>query len=81
MTKIVLASKSKHRADLLKNAGVEFEALTAQIDEREIEAPLLKAELGGADVAEVLAIAKATDVSGRVPGAYVIGCDQTLSLA
>ncbi|MEM9332459.1 MAG: Maf family protein, partial [Pseudomonadota bacterium] len=70
-----------HRADLLKNAGVEFEALTAQIDEREIEAPLLKAELGGADVAEVLAIAKATDVSGRVPGAYVIGCDQTLSLA
>lgn len=81
LTKIILASKSKYRAELLTNAGISFETEAAKIDEREIEAPLLAADLGGADVAEVLAIAKASDVSSRYPSAYVIGSDQTLSLA
>jgi len=79
MTQIILASKSQYRAELLTNAGVAFSAESANIDEREVEAPLIEAEMGGADVAEVLAIAKAMDVSGRNPDAYVIGSDQTLS--
>lgn len=79
-SRIILASKSQYRAELLTNAGVTFEAQSAHIDEREVEAPLLEAQLGGADIAEVLAIAKAIDVSGRNPNAYVIGSDQTLSL-
>ncbi|MEM8653042.1 MAG: Maf-like protein [Pseudomonadota bacterium] len=80
MNQIILASKSQFRASLLENAGVKFTTDSANIDEREVEAPLLEAELGGADVAEVLGIAKATDVSSRNVDAYVIGCDQTLSL-
>jgi len=80
MKKIILASKSQYRAELLRNAGVAFEAQSANINEREIEAPLLEAELGGADVAEILAIAKGMDVSERNLDAYVIGSDQTLSL-
>lgn len=79
MSDLILASKSKHRAQLLENAGVEFQTISAQIDEREVEAPILKAGLGASDVAEVLAIAKATEVSGRYSASFVIGCDQTLS--
>ena len=79
MNKIVLASKSVFRAQLLENAGVPFVTEAANIDEREVEAPLLQANLSGADVAEVLAIAKATDVSARNMDAWVIGSDQTLT--
>ena len=80
MTRIILASKSQYRAELLANAGISFEIQSAGIDEREVEAPLLEAKLGAADVAEVLAIAKAMDISAKNSDAYVIGSDQTLSL-
>lgn len=80
MTNIILASKSIYRQQLLTNAGINFEATSANINEREIEAPLLEAGLGGPDVAEILAISKADNVSSSKPDAYVIGSDQTLSL-
>ena len=80
MTEIILASKSKHRAELLRNAGIAFRTEVANIDEREVEKPMLHSELIGSDIAEVLAIAKATDVSQRFPDTMVIGCDQTLTL-
>lgn len=80
MTKIILASKSTHRAEILRNAGIEFTISAADIDEREIEQPLLEAGLGGEDIAEVLAISKANSVSEKFLDAYVLGCDQTLSL-
>ncbi len=80
MTNIILASKSVHRAEILTNAGVTFTTQSADIDERQIEAPLLKAGLNGDDIAEILATAKASQVSDANPDAYVIGCDQTLSL-
>ena len=79
MTQIILASKSRHRAQLLENAGIEFETCSADINEREVEKPLLDAGLGGPDVAEVLAISKASQVSEKFADAFVIGCDQTLS--
>ncbi len=79
MSEIILASKSNHRRELLKNAGVRFTAQSADINEREVETPLIEAGLGGRDVAEVLAIAKATHISKGNVDAYVIGCDQTLS--
>lgn len=80
MNNIILASKSAYRQQLLTNAGVKFSAISADINEREIEAPLLEAGLGGADVAEVLAIAKSENVASANPDAYVVGSDQTLSL-
>jgi septum formation protein len=78
--RLVLASASPFRRQLMQNAGLVFEAEAARIDERAIEAPL---EAGGAtpeEVALALALAKARDVSGRHPDALVIGSDQTLSL-
>jgi septum formation protein len=77
---LVLASGSKHRALLLKNAGLEFSSQAAKIDERIVEKPLLQAKLEPGDIALVLAEAKALDVSVYHPDAIIIGCDQTLSL-
>ena len=77
---LVLASTSPFRAAILKNAGLDFRAEGAEIDERSVETPLLEADATAEDVAAVLAEAKALDVSQRNPGALVLGGDQTLSL-
>jgi len=79
-TKLILASKSPFRSALLKNAGIEFLAESADIDERSVEAPLYKSGATPEEVAQVLAEAKALSVSENNPDAVVIGCDQTLSL-
>ena len=76
--RLVLASASPFRKALLDNAGLSFSIEPAQVDERAIEETLEGLEAG--DVATILAEAKAQDVSGRNPGAIVIGSDQTLSL-
>ena len=75
---MILASASPARRDMLRAAGLEVEALAADIDERAAEAPLRETGAGPADIALALAMAKALDVSGRRPGALVIGADQTL---
>ncbi|GLQ39624.1 Maf-like protein [Rhizobium albus] len=77
---IILASSSPFRRQLLENAGVAFDAVPAEVDERALEAPLADSGATPEDVALVLAEAKAVDVSERSPGAWVIGSDQTLSL-
>lgn len=76
--RLVLASASPFRKTLLENAGLQFDAEPAQIDERAVEDTV--EGLDPDDVALVLAEAKAQDVSGRHPGTLVIGSDQTLSL-
>lgn len=78
--KIILASGSPFRKAMLVNAGVDVEAVPAEVDERALEAPLQDSGVSPEDVALVLAEAKATEVSERRPGALVLGCDQTLSL-
>lgn len=77
---LILASQSVYRVDLLSNAGLAFTKQAANIDERSVEEPLLAAGMDAGDVAEILARAKAVEVSKNNPAAYVIGCDQTLSL-
>lgn len=78
--KLILASGSPFRKAMLVNAGVDVEAVPAEVDERALEAPLQDSGVSPEDVALVLAEAKASDVSERMPGALVLGCDQTLSL-
>lgn len=79
-SRLILASKSQSRIMLLQNAGLAFDIVPAEIDERAVEAPLLEAGFGPDDIAEVLAEAKAREVGERHPGALVIGSDQTLGL-
>ncbi|AZO20848.1 Maf-like protein [Mesorhizobium sp. M1E.F.Ca.ET.045.02.1.1] len=78
--KIILASGSLFRKAMLVNAGLDIEAVPADVDERALEAPLQDSGVSPEDVASILAEAKATEVSERRPGALVLGCDQTLSL-
>lgn len=74
----ILASRSKARQTLLRNAQIDFEAVPADIDERAIQQESGLRD-GGA-IAEHLARAKALNVSGLNPGRIVIGADQTLAL-
>ena len=77
---LILASSSPFRRMLMENAGLHFQAVAADIDERAIETPLEREGAGPDAVALVLAKAKAKEVSDRFPGSLVIGSDQTMSL-
>jgi septum formation protein len=75
---LVLASQSRARQALLANAGLEFEVMTADIDERAIQQA---SNLSTSDdIAGLLAREKALWVSSRRSGQFVIGADQTLAL-
>jgi len=75
---LILASQSRARQTLLTNAGIGFEAVPADIDERAAQQASGLAAPG--DIAAHLAREKALFVSSRQPGKYVIGADQTLAL-
>src|SRR5690349_4147182 len=75
---LILASQSRVRQELLKNAGVEAEAIPAEIDERVVQAAA--GMTAPSHIAELLAREKALAVSARNPGRHVIGADQTLAL-
>ena len=78
-TDIILASKSKVRALLLKNAGLSFVSVDAAIDEEQVKLSYINAGYTPRDVADVLADMKAKKISNRFPNQLVIGCDQILS--
>jgi septum formation protein len=71
---LILASKSKARIKMLKNAGICFETLPAEIDERKV----YKETAEPFQIAEKLAEKKAQAVSLLYPDALVIGADQVL---
>ncbi|MDO8396783.1 MAG: Maf family protein [Bradyrhizobium sp.] len=75
---LVLASQSRARQMLLANAGIVFEAVPADIDERAVQQA--SGLLAPGEIAALLARAKAQAVSLGQPGKYVIGADQTLAL-
>jgi septum formation protein len=64
----------------LENAGVPFTAIPSDTDERAVEAAVENSGVTPAELATILAEAKATEVSLRHPEALVIGADQTMSL-
>jgi septum formation protein len=74
---LILASQSRTRQALLANAGIDFEAVPADIDEREIQQASGLSAPG--DIAALLARRKALAVSSRQPGRFVVGADQTLT--
>jgi septum formation protein len=75
---LILASQSSARKMLLADAGIDFEAVPADIDERAIQRT---SRVAAPDkIAGLLAREKALWVSQRRAGHYVIGADQTLAL-
>jgi septum formation protein len=75
---LILASQSRARKTLLENAGIPFEAVPADIDERGLQQASNLSSPG--EIANLLAREKAAWVSARNAGHYVIGADQTLAL-
>ena len=75
---LILASQSRARQMLLGNAGVPFEAIPADIDERAVQKDSGLSAPG--EIAKLLACEKALSVSQHKPGRYVVGADQTLAL-
>jgi septum formation protein len=75
---LVLASQSSARKMLLANAGLEFETVTADIDERGIQGT--SGLSNPREIGLLLAREKARAVSVDRPGSCVIGADQTLAL-
>lgn len=78
--RLILASASPIRSQLLTRAGLAHEALPARIDEEAIRASLKAEGARPRDIADALAEAKARKLSTKHPGARVIGCDQILEL-
>ena len=73
---ILLASQSKTRAKLLKNADIPFKTIMHGVDEDEIKLSL--ADLTSKDIVVKLAELKATQPSTPKNGDLVIGSDQVL---
>ena len=68
--RLILASTSRYRRELLERLRLPFEAMSPETDETPLpgEAP--------AQLAERLALAKARALATRFPDAVVIGADQ-----
>jgi septum formation protein len=75
---LLLASRSASRQMLLREAGIPFEAVPADIDEREIQRGSKLTAPG--EIAEMLALAKALHIADHFHMRWILGADQTLSL-
>jgi len=71
---IILASQSPRRAELLRQIGIEFRTVPADVDER-----VLAGE-GAADFIERVAITKAQTVHAANPDTPVLGADTAVVL-
>ncbi|HEX2715767.1 MAG TPA: Maf family protein [Candidatus Acidoferrales bacterium] len=70
MMKLILASASPRRAEVLRDAGLEFEAITTSVDEA------LRPNERAEELVQRLAEAKARSASARAQGpAIVVGAD------
>jgi septum formation protein len=77
----ILASKSAARRALLEAAALPVESEPADVDERAIDSRFLRDGGTIPRLAAKLAAEKALAVSRRAPDAFVIGADQTMTLA
>ena len=75
--KIILASASPRRSDLLQDAGIKFDVIPSSINEQEYTLEGMSA----VEYTRILAKAKALDVAIKNPNRIVIGADCVVSMA
>ncbi|MDO8883447.1 MAG: nucleoside triphosphate pyrophosphatase [Pseudotabrizicola sp.] len=78
--KLILASTSQIRQQMLTAAGVPFTAHAARVDEDTIRRALQAEHARPRDIADTLAEMKARKIAERSPEAMVLGCDQVLDI-
>jgi septum formation protein len=76
--KIILASSSPRRAEILRDAGIAFEIRPTHIDEREL--PGERAQAMVARLAEVKARAAAAQIAEGARDCIVVGADTTVEM-
>lgn len=76
---LVLASASKVRAELLRNAGVGLTVSPVHVDEEATKSALLSEEAPHRDIADALADLKARRGASKHTEQLVLGADQVLS--
>ncbi|MGH1369940.1 MAG: Maf family protein [Maritimibacter sp.] len=77
---LILASGSQTRAQLMTNAGLDFEVVKPRVDEDAIKTSLILENAAPRDIADTLAEFKARRVGQKHPNALVLGCDQVAEL-
>ena len=77
---LILASRSSARRMLLENAGIPIEVKAANIDERSIEADLVKVHASPRQIAQVLSREKGLAIEEFGSGQLVLSCDQTMEI-
>ena len=76
--RLILASGSEIRAQLLRQSAVDFEVCVPRVDEDMVRETMLYERAPPRDVADMLAEIKTRKVSEKNAGALVLGCDQVL---
>ncbi len=79
MTRIVLASGSEIRRQIMDSAGLDFDVVVKPVDEAAIKSAMLTEGAKIRDIADALAESKARKVSMVEPG-LVIGADQIMEM-
>lgn len=78
--RLILASTSPTRLQMLRAAGLSVEPVAPRVDEATIRDALVAEGAHPRDIADALAEMKARKVADRHPDALVLGCDQVLAL-
>lgn len=78
--KIILASKSGVRKDILDKYNVENEVMISNVDEDEIKQSLLSEGANPLEISKNLAEIKSIKISNKVPDRLVLGADSVISL-
>lgn len=76
--KLILASASPARREILEKAGLRVAVHPASVDEDSVKDSMAAAKASASDTAMALAELKATRVSGKFSEPFVIGADQIL---
>ena len=79
--KIILASKSKIRAEILKNYRFNFDIAPSNIDEEEVKESMLNQNASPLSISKNLAELKANKISQQYPEKIVLGVDSVIDLS
>jgi len=78
--KIILASKSGVRKEILDKYKIENEVIFSNVDEDEVKSSLLSEDADPLSISKTLAEIKSIKVSNQNPDRYVLGADSVISL-
>ena len=78
--KIILASKSGVRKQILEDNNIDFDVIVSNVDEDEVKASLLNEGADPLIISKNLAEIKSIKVSGNNPDRLVLGADSVISL-